>query len=198
MPSVDDDPGTRPAGGLAPVATRIVLIGLMGAGKTAVGRRLARQLAVPFLDADEEIVRAAGLSVADFFTRFGEPAFRDAERQTIARLLREPSMVLATGGGAFLDPATRRAIEAAGAVSVWLRADLDLLVERTTGRTHRPLLNTGDPRQTLARLMQERYPIYALADRVVDAADVPVDLTVERVLAAIADFTAQRAAEPAP
>jgi shikimate kinase len=198
MPSVDDDPGTRPAGGLAPAATRIVLIGLMGAGKTAVGRRLARQLAVPFLDADEEIVRAAGLSVADFFARFGEPAFRDAERQTIARLLREPSMVLATGGGAFLDPATRRAIEAAGAVSVWLRADLDLLVERTAGRTHRPLLNTGDPRRTLARLMQERYPIYALADRVVDAADVPVDLTVERVLAAIADFTARRAAEPAP
>lgn len=198
MPSIDDDPRPGPGCGAGAAATRIVLIGLMGAGKTAVGRRLARQLLVPFVDADEEIVRASGLSIAEFFARFGEPSFRDAERRTIARLLQQPSLVLATGGGAFLDPATRDAIAAAGAVSVWLRASLDLLVKRTSGRSHRPLLNTGDPRQTLARLLQERYPVYARADIVVDAVDGPVDLMVDRVAAAIADFTARRAQDWRP
>lgn len=163
----------------------IVLVGLMGAGKTSVGRRLAKRLDLPFVDADEEIVRAAGLSVPEIFERFGEQAFRDAERRAIARLLDEDAKVLATGGGAFLDATTRDAIANRG-VSVWLRADLDVLHDRTVGRRHRPLLNTGDPRATLAALMAARYPVYALADIIVDSINGPIDQTVDRVEAAVA------------
>jgi Shikimate kinase len=165
----------------------VVLVGLMGAGKTSVGRHLAKRLELPFVDADEEIVRAAGLTVPEIFERFGEQAFRDAERRVIARLLSEDAKVLATGGGAFLDAATREAI-ARQAVSVWLRADLDVLYGRTVGRRHRPLLNTGDPRATLATLMAARYPVYALADIVVDSVDGPIDQMVERVYAALVDW----------
>lgn len=169
----------------------IVLVGLMGAGKTSVGRRLAKRLDLPFVDADEEIVRAAGLTVPEIFDRFGEQAFRDAERRAIARLLDEDAMVLATGGGAFLDATTREAIAERG-VSVWLRADLDVLHDRTVGRRHRPLLNTGDPRTTLATLMAARYPVYALADIAVDSINGPIDQTVDRVEAAVAKWLSRR------
>ena len=163
----------------------IVLVGLMGAGKTSVGRRLAKRLDLPFVDADEEIVRMAGISVPEIFERFGEQAFRNAERRAIARLLREEAKVLATGGGAFLDESTRSVI-ADCALAVWLRAELDVLVGRTVGRRHRPLLNTGDPRATLAALMAARYPTYALADIIVDTVDGPIEQTVDRVEAALA------------
>ncbi len=162
----------------------LVLVGLMGAGKTAIGRRIAVRLGLGFLDADREIERAAGCTIAEIFRHYGEPAFRDVERRVIGRLLGRPPHVLATGGGAFMDPATRRLI-AERAISVWLRADLDVLVQRTARRGHRPLLQQGEPRDVLARLKGERDPVYAEADLVVDSRDVPVEDTVEAVLAAL-------------
>ncbi len=141
----------------------VVLIGLMGAGKSSVGLRLAETLGAPFVDSDAEIERAAGMTISEIFASLGEPAFRDGERRVIARLLAERPQVIATGGGAFLNAETRGAI-AERAVSVWLKADLDTLVARTAGRTHRPLLNQGNPREILARLIEERYPVYAEAD----------------------------------
>lgn len=146
-----------------------VLIGLMGAGKTTVGRRLAERLHAPFRDSDEEIVAAAGMEIPDIFAKFGEPAFRDGERRVIGRLLDEPPHVLATGGGAFMDARTRDLIRDR-AVAVWIRADLDTLVERTGRRQDRPLLKAGEPREILARLMAERHPVYAEAAIVVDSA----------------------------
>jgi shikimate kinase len=162
----------------------VVLIGLMGAGKSSVGRRLARRLALPFVDADDEIERAAGCSIAELFERFGEASFREGERRVIARLLAGERKVLATGGGAFMDPLTRERVGRQG-LSIWLRADLEVLVRRTTGREGRPLLKTGDPRETLALLMMKRYPVYAMADMVVDTADEPVETTVATILAAL-------------
>ncbi|NFV80912.1 shikimate kinase [Magnetospirillum aberrantis] len=159
----------------------IVLVGLMGAGKSCVGRRLAARLGIPFVDADSEFEAAAGCSIADFFARYGEPAFREGERKVIARLMEGPLCVLATGGGAFCDPETRDRIKQ-GAMSVWIRADLDLLVKRTSGRDHRPLLKTGDPREILSRLMDARYPLYAQADIIVDTTDEPPEVTVAKVL----------------
>jgi shikimate kinase len=164
----------------------IVLVGLMGAGKSSVGRRVAVRLGLPFCDSDAEIELAAGCSVNDLFARFGEAAFREGERRVMARLLSGPRLVIATGGGAFIDDSTRALIADHG-ISVWLRADLDLLVKRTAGRDHRPLLKQGDPRLILASLMERRYPIYALADLVVDSLDQPTDYTVQAVLRAIAD-----------
>lgn len=140
----------------------------MGAGKTTVGRRLADTLAAPFRDSDDEIVAAAGMDVPDIFARLGEPAFRAGERRVIARLLDDPPHVLATGGGAFMDPETRAMI-ARRAVAVWIRADLDTLVERTARRADRPLLRGDDPRAILGRLMTERYPVYAQADITVES-----------------------------
>ena len=165
----------------------IVLVGLMGAGKSCVGRRLAARLGLPFLDADTKFEAAAGCSIADYFARHGEPAFREGERKVIARLLEGPHCVLATGGGAFCDPLTRTRIKA-GALSVWLRAELDLLVRRTAGRDHRPLLKQGDPREILGRLMAARYPLYAEADVTVDTTDEPADNTVDQALAALARY----------
>jgi shikimate kinase len=172
------------------VPESIVLVGLMAAGKTCIGRRLAGRLGLPFVDADVEIEAAAGCTISEFFARFGEPAFRQGERRVMSRLLDGPCCVLATGGGAFIDPDTRRLI-ARKAISIWLRADLDLLVKRTAGRTHRPLLQTGNPREVLRRLIEQRYPIYALADITVDTADQPADRTVDAVRAALFDFIAQ-------
>jgi shikimate kinase len=154
---VQEQPESRDAG--IPLSKRsIVLVGLMGAGKSTVGRRLAAALHLPFHDADHEIETAAGCSITDFFERYGEPAFRDGERRIIARLLEGPRHILATGGGAFMDPTTRAIIRARG-LSIWLRADLDLLMARVSKRQTRPLLKTGDPRATMSRLMEERYPV---------------------------------------
>ena len=141
----------------------IVLIGLMGAGKSSVGSRLAAMLGVPFVDSDDEIVAAANMPIAEIFEKFGEAHFRSGERRVIARLIDETPQVIATGGGAFMDPETREVIRAR-AVSVWLSADLELLVSRTAGRTHRPILNRGDPRKILAGLIADRYPVYRQAD----------------------------------
>lgn len=146
----------------------VVLVGMMGAGKTAVGKELARMLAVPFRDSDEEIVAAATMSIAEIFARDGEAFFRAREAEVIARLLRGPPGVLSVGGGAFLNAETRALISDLG-VSVWLKADLDLLWSRVRQKTTRPLLRTPNPRQTLSDLLDARAPIYALADLVVEA-----------------------------
>jgi shikimate kinase len=163
----------------------LVLVGLMGAGKTSVGRRIAQRLGLGFVDADAEIETAAGCTIPEIFARHGEAAFRDGERRVIARLLEEPVHVLATGGGAFMDTDTRACIRARG-ISLWLRAELDVLVRRVARRTNRPLLNQGDPREILTRLMTIRHPVYAEADIVVDSLDAPTESTVERCLGAIA------------
>lgn len=167
------------------VPKSVVLVGLMGAGKSHIGRRLAQRLKLPFTDADHEIEKAAGRSIEDIFREFGEDEFRQGERRVIARLLDEDKIVLATGGGAFMNDETRaRILE--NSISVWLRADLDLLIKRTSRRDNRPLLKTGDPREILQRLIDERYPVYALADVVVDSVDGPGGTTVNRVIDGLA------------
>ena len=181
--------GDRPA-----LPRTLVLVGLMGAGKTSVGRRIAQRLGLGFRDADAEIEAAAGCTIAEIFARHGETAFRDGERRVIQRLLEEPVHVLATGGGAFMDPATRAAIHDRG-ISLWLRAELDVLVRRVARRTHRPLLNQGDPREILTNLMSLRYPVYAEADIVVDSLDAPTETTVDRCMSAILAHVGQLPAE---
>lgn len=163
----------------------VALVGLMGAGKSSVGRRLAAALDVPFRDADEEIVAAAGLTIPEIFDSFGEQEFRRGERRVIARLLDDAPHVLATGGGAFMNPETR-ALVRAHATSVWLRADLDVLMRRVEKRDNRPLLKQGDPRATMERLMAERYPIYGEADLVVDSNNGPHSSAVTAVIRALA------------
>lgn len=165
----------------------IVMVGLMGAGKTSIGRRLAQRLGLAFVDADHEIEQAAGCTIEEIFERYGESAFRDGERRIIQRLLERPPHVLATGGGAFMDPETRSRIKAAG-ISVWLKADLDVLVRRVSRRSNRPLLKRGDPREILARLIAQRYPVYAEADICIDSLDGPSESTVDRVIAAIEQY----------
>ncbi len=162
----------------------IVLVGLMGAGKSCIGKRLAQRCRLPFVDADQEIEAAAGCSIEEIFARHGEPVFRDGERRVIARLLDQPVHVLATGGGAFMDERTRAKIRERG-ISIWLRADLELLLRRLARRNNRPLLKGGDRRAILARLIEERYPVYAEADLVVNSLDAPPDSTVERVIEAL-------------
>lgn len=169
------------------VPKTIVLVGLMGAGKSSIGRRLAQVLGLPFIDADSEIEAAAGASIEEIFARDGEAAFRAGERRVLARLLDNPIQVLATGGGAFMDADTRALIRAR-AISIWLRADLDLLLARVGRRNNRPLLKNGDPRAILARLMDERYPIYAEADVVVDSVDGPPEATLGHVMTALDKF----------
>lgn len=182
-PSPDAGPEARPAP--VPAALRsIVLVGLMGAGKTTVGRRLAQRLGLPFVDADAEIERAAGETIPEIFERRGEAAFRDGERRVIARLLEEGPQVLATGGGAFMDETTRAHIAARG-ISVWLKADLDVLMKRVGRRSNRPLLKQDDPRRVMERLMAERYPIYAQADLTVESVEGPHDSVVDDVVARI-------------
>ena len=171
----------------------VVLVGLMGAGKSCIGRHLAQHLGLPFVDADTEIEKAAGCSIPEIFEQHGEQAFREGERRVIARLLEEGPQVVATGGGAYMDPETRAAI-AKRATSVWLRADLDLLVRRTSRRNTRPLLRTGDPKEILGRLIEERYPTYAEADITVDSVDAPPQVTVQRVLDALAAHRQEAAA----
>jgi shikimate kinase len=172
----------------------IVMVGMMGAGKSAIGRRLAQRLGLPFVDADAEIERAAGATIAEIFEKHGEAVFRDGERRVIARLLEGPIGVLATGGGAFMDPETRARIRTR-AITVWLKADLDTLVERVSRRGHRPLLKGSDPREVLTRLMTVRNPIYAEADITVETGHTPTAATVERVIEALAAFRARAGAE---
>jgi shikimate kinase len=159
----------------------VALVGLMGAGKTTIGRRLARALDLRFVDADEAIEAAAGRRIEEIFSEHGECAFRRGERLVIARLLREAPMVLATGGGAFIDPSTR-ALMKEKAISVWLRAPLDVLMKRVTRRDHRPLLKEDDPQAVMERLMAERYPIYAEADLVVDSGNSPHSAAVSAII----------------
>jgi shikimate kinase len=167
------------------VAKTIALVGLMGAGKSSIGRRLAHRLGVPFIDADSEIEAAADATIEEIFQRHGEAAFRDGERRVIARILDSPVHVLATGGGAFMDASTRALIRAR-AISVWLRADIELMLARVGRRNNRPLLKSGDPRGVLEQLIAQRYPIYAQADITVDSVDGPPEATLERVMAALA------------
>ena len=170
---------------MARLAKTVVLVGMMGAGKTAVGTALARQLGVEFKDSDEEIVRAASRSIAEIFERDGEPFFRARETEVISRLLRGTPCVLSTGGGAFLSETNRKLVHDVG-VSVWLRADLELLWQRVRHKTTRPLLRTANPRETLAQLYHARLPSYRLADLAVDASpDYSVEQMAARVVEAL-------------
>ncbi len=163
----------------------IVLVGLMGAGKSKIGRRLAARLNLPFFDSDDEIEMAAGESIEEIFANRGERVFRDGERRVIARLLDQPVHVLATGGGAFMDETTRRVIERRG-VSLWLRADLDVLVSRVSRRNDRPLLKVGDTRTVLGELIERRYPVYAEANVMIESGESAPELTVTHAIAALA------------
>ena len=169
-----------------PVPERtLVLVGLMGAGKSCIGRRLAQRLGLPFVDADAEIEAAAGCSIEEIFQQHGESYFRDGERRVIQRLLEQPVMVLATGGGAFMNDETRRLIKEK-AVSVWLKADLDILARRIGRKDTRPLVSGKDPLAVLTDLAQTRYPIYAEADIMVETGDTPHHVAVDQILRALA------------
>ncbi|WP_114390083.1 shikimate kinase [Notoacmeibacter marinus] len=163
----------------------IVLVGLMGAGKTAMGRVIASRLGLPFVDSDDEIETASTMAIADLFESYGESEFRDLERRVIARLLGEQQRVVSLGGGAFINDETRAAI-GAGGFSIWIDADLDLLFARVSRKPGRPLLQNPDPRGTLARLMDERYPIYAQADLRVCSEDLPRDAMAAKMIEAMA------------
>jgi shikimate kinase len=169
----------------AALGTRsIVLIGMMGAGKSTIGRRLAARLRLPFLDADIEIEAAAGMSIPDIFETQGEPYFRDGEARVIARLLDGGPAVLATGGGAFMREETRNRIRSK-AVSIWLKADLDIIMRRVKRRADRPLLQTADPAAAVARLIREREPVYQHADITIWSRDVPHEKIVDECLEAL-------------
>jgi shikimate kinase len=167
------------------------LVGLMGAGKTRVGKRLSERLSLPFIDTDQEIERAHGRTISELFAVMGEPAFREGERRMIARVLRGPPAVIAAGGGAYMHPLTRATIRER-AIALWLRADLDTLVERTARSNRRPLLQGVDRAAKLAELMAIRYPVYAEADLVVESMANPAEQTVEAVLAALRQFQEKR------
>jgi shikimate kinase len=164
----------------------IALVGLSGVGKSSVGRRLAAALGMPFRDADAEVEAAAGRPIPEIFEQYGEQAFRDGERRVIARLLAEPPHVLATGGGAFMNAETRKLIKEK-AVSVWLKADVEILAKRVSRKENRPLLAGRDPAEALADQARERYPAYAEADLVVETGDTPHHVAVEAILKALAE-----------
>ena len=175
----------------------IVLVGLMGSGKTSIGRRLAQRLGLDFVDSDAEIERAAGMTIPEIFSRYGEAYFRDGERRVMARLLESGPRVIATGGGAFMNEETRARIGQSG-VSVWLKADLDVLWRRVRKRTHRPLLQNGAPEATLSRLMEERYPVYAGADMTIRSREGPHDAVVDEAIAELDRHLRQSPRPPAP
>ena len=175
------------AGIVARIDRPVVLIGLMGAGKSTVGRRLAAIMGRDFVDADDAIEDAAQRKISEIFEEFGEAYFRDGERRVIARLMEENSGVIATGGGAFVDPETRALILETG-IAVWIDCDVDTLVERTSRRGHRPLLNTGNPREILTRLLNERGPLYAEAPVRVKSNEGPHTDTAQAILRAIEDY----------
>jgi shikimate kinase len=175
------------------VPRTVALVGLMGAGKSAIGKRLAARLGLPFVDADDEIERAAGCTIAEFFERRGEAEFRAGERRVISRLLAGPAHVLSTGGGAYMDPETR-ALMRERALTVWLRADLEVLYDRVKRRGNRPLLSNGEPKEILARLMAQRYSVYAEADLIVESTAQPADITTEQVIEALRNHLAPQTA----
>jgi shikimate kinase len=166
-------------------ARSLVLVGMMGAGKSSIGRKLAQRLNLPFVDADSEIEHAAGMSISEIFAKHGEPYFRAGEARVIARLLDGGPQVLATGGGAFMHPQSREAIRAK-AISIWLKADYEVLMKRIKRRNDRPMLKTDDPGETLRRLMQERDPVYAEADVIVNSRDVPHEIIIAEIISAVA------------
>lgn len=168
-------------------ARTITLVGLMGVGKSSVGRRLANALELPFKDADVEIETAAGRSIPEIFASLGEPAFREGERRVITRLLEDPPHVLATGGGAFITPETRALIKERS-ISVWLKADLEVLVRRVGRKDNRPLITGKDPLEVLTELAAVRYPIYAEADVVVETGDTAHHVTVDQVIQALTAY----------
>ena len=171
----------------APIITKpIVLVGLMGAGKSTIGRRLSGVLGLPFLDSDNEIAEAAGCSISDIFESYGEAIFRDLEQRVLLRLMGSAPCIIATGGGAFINPEIRTAIKEK-AISVWLKADLDVLLERVSRRDTRPLLKTGDKGEILQRLMSERYPIYAEANIVIDSNAGLHEAVVDHIVAALGE-----------
>jgi len=176
---MDPDPSAEPL-----KSRTIALVGLMGAGKSSIGKRLADQLDIPFRDADDEIEKAAGQTVAEIFEQHGEAYFRDGERRVIARLLDGPPHVLATGGGAFMNEETRALIHER-AVSIWLRADVEVLARRVARKKTRPLLNGKNAREVLRDLAQVRYPVYAEADITVDSGDIPHEQTVGAIIDAL-------------
>lgn len=159
----------------------IVLVGMMGAGKSSIGRRLAEQLSLPFVDADAEIESAAGKTISEIFEEHGEAYFREGERRVIARLLGRGRQVLSTGGGAFISEETRAVIATKG-LSIWLKAELDVLMQRVRKRSNRPLLKSADPEEVMRQLMAERYPVYALADLTVQSREVPHEIIIAEIL----------------
>jgi shikimate kinase len=170
----------------------IVLVGIMGAGKSSIGKRLAAWLHLPFIDADAEIEVAANATINDIFERYGEAYFRDGERRVIQRLLDGKPKVLATGGGAYMNPETRAAIDSAG-VAVWLKADFDVLMSRVRRRSNRPLLKGGDPAETMRRLMAERYPVYAEAPIHIESREVAHETVLGEIATALVDHLAGQA-----
>jgi len=182
----NEPPAMTPAALRAALGTRsIVLVGMPGSGKTSIGRRLAQHLGLDFVDADHEIETAAGMSIADIFAERGEPYFRAGEARVIARLLDEGPKVIATGGGAFVNADTR-ALVRTRAVSVWLKAEIELLLRRVKRKNDRPLLQVGDPETVLRRLLAEREPIYGEADITVTSLDVPHEAVVDALVKALA------------
>jgi len=182
--------GDAPAAAIRAALERrsLVLVGMMGVGKSSIGRRLAARLAIPFVDADSEIEKAAGMTIAEFFARHGEADFRSGEARVIARLLENGPQVLATGGGAFMNEATRTAIKSKG-VSIWLSAEADVLFRRIAKRKNdRPMLQTDDPAETLRQLLALREPVYALADVTVHSREAPHDAVVGDIITALAGF----------
>jgi shikimate kinase len=175
----------------------IVLVGMMGSGKSSVGRRLAARIGIAFADADAEIEKAAGMSISDIFAERGEAEFRSGEVRVIRRLLQGGPQVLSTGGGAFMDADTRAAIAASG-ISIWLNAQFDVLMKRIRRRHDRPLLRTPDPAATLRKLLAEREPTYALADLIIESRDEPHDKIVDDILRGLHLYMAARSAAPQP
>jgi shikimate kinase len=175
----------------------IVMIGMMGAGKTSVGKRLAARLGLPFVDADGEIEAAANATIPEIFERYGEPYFREGERRVIRRLLNGEAKVLSTGGGAYINEETRAAIGERG-IAVWLKADLDVLMARVKRRSNRPLLKAADPEEVMRRLLEERSPIYAEAPIHVASREVAHDLVVDEIIAALLQHLRSEASPDGP
>ncbi|MEO9336573.1 shikimate kinase [Mesorhizobium sp. SB112] len=165
----------------------VVFVGLMGAGKTAIGRKVATALGIPFIDSDDEIEKVSRMTIPELFERYGEPEFRTLEQRVILRLLENGPQVLSTGGGAFMNEQTRKGIAAHG-TTVWLKADLDVLMERVLKKPNRPLLKHPDPRSVMERLMGERYPIYGLADITVATRDERKEVIADEVVLALANY----------